>query len=70
VTDVHATPPNEQTVMIEVAERLSTKFPDVPHEIIAATVLRTYGLFDGRPVRDFVPLFVERRASAELAQLD
>jgi hypothetical protein len=66
---MRATPLNEQTVMIEVAERLSNKFPDVPHEMIAATVLRNYGLFDGRPVRDFVPLFVERRACAELGKL-
>jgi len=33
-------------------------------------VHHNHARFDGRPVRDFVPLFVERGARQELAQLD
>jgi len=32
-------------------------------------VHRNHARFDGRPVRDFVPLFVERGARQELAKL-
>jgi hypothetical protein len=28
-----------------------------------------YSRFDGRPIRDFIPLFVERNATKELAKL-
>jgi hypothetical protein len=32
-------------------------------------VHQTHAKFDGRPVRDFVPLFVERGAKEELMRL-
>lgn len=35
-----------------------------------ATVVRdVHSRYDGRPLRDFVPLFVERNASSELDRL-
>jgi len=41
--------------------RIPAAWCDDPHS--------KYAQFDGRPVRDFVPLFVERYARAELAKL-
>ena len=36
---------------------------------VADVVQKMHAKFDGRPIRDFVPLFVERNARAELAKL-
>jgi hypothetical protein len=32
-------------------------------------VNKEYSRFEGRPIRDFIPLFVERNTTQELAQL-
>ena len=60
---------SEQQIVEQVAERLTAKYPTVPSDTVAAVVQDKYARFDGRPVRDFVPLFVERYARSELAQL-
>jgi hypothetical protein len=36
---------------------------------VADVVRNMHAKFEGRPVRDFVPLFVERNAEAELAKI-
>ncbi|WP_442930080.1 three-helix bundle dimerization domain-containing protein [Mycolicibacterium sp. BiH015] len=36
---------------------------------IACVVQQQYARFHGRPIRDFVPLFVERNVTKELAKL-
>ncbi|MCT7660767.1 three-helix bundle dimerization domain-containing protein [Mycobacterium deserti] len=60
---------SEQQIVAQVAERLTAMYPSVPSDTIAAVVEDKYARFDGRPVRDFVPLFVERFARTELATL-
>jgi hypothetical protein len=60
---------NEQIVIDEVVQRLAAKFPALPADTVSAVVSCTYSLFDGRPVRDFVPMFVERRAGTEISKL-
>jgi hypothetical protein len=60
---------SEQTIIKQVVERLTAKYPAVPPETIGTIVQSIHATFDGRPVRDFVPLFVERLAAAELGQL-
>jgi hypothetical protein len=42
----------------------------VPPLTIAKVVYKVHAKFDGRPIRGFVPLFVERDAQSELAKLD
>jgi hypothetical protein len=37
---------------------------------ISRVVTAEYTRFEGRPIRDFVRLFVERNARAELSKLD
>ncbi len=44
------------------------KYPAVPPDTVAAVVRGTYARFDGRPLRDYVPLLVERRARSELVK--
>jgi len=45
---------SEETAIGEVVERLTLKHPRVPPLTVADVVQKK---FDGRPVRDFVPLF-------------
>lgn len=46
----------------EVVERLRDRFPDISEDRIRAVVTDAHQEFDGRPIRDFVPVFVERSA--------
>ncbi len=57
---------SEQQIIAGVADRLTSKFPTVPAETVTAVVRDVHGHFDGRPVRDYVPLLVERLAGQEL----
>jgi len=36
---------------------------------VASVVLETHAKIDGRPLRDFIPLLVERNAKSELERL-
>lgn len=49
-----------------VRERLGARFPDVPHSIIDDTIAAEHARFEGNSIRDFVPLFVERKARKAL----
>ena len=60
---------SEQTAIGEVVERLTDQHPMVSPLTVADVVHKMHIKFGGRPVRDFVPLFVERNAHAELAKL-
>jgi hypothetical protein len=59
----------EQTVIEQLARRLAEKFDEVPPSTVEDVVRSQYAKFDGRPVRDYVPLFVERHATSELLAL-
>jgi hypothetical protein len=56
-------------VIEQLVDRLKLTYPHVSAETIATIVHHYHARFDGRPVRDFVPLFVERGANRELAQM-
>jgi hypothetical protein len=51
---------SEQTVIEQLVERLAQKYPGQPAEKIVEVVRQNHARFDGRPVRDYIPLFVER----------
>lgn len=57
----------EVTLINQVQERLASEFAHLPAEDVHAAVRRAYARFDAKPIRDFVPLFVERHARSELA---
>lgn len=46
----------------EVVQRLQDRYPDIDPDRIHAVVTDAHRMFDGRPIRDFVPVFVERAA--------
>lgn len=50
-----------------VAE-LGVQFPDVPPEEILSVVAAAHHRFDGRPIRDFVPILVGRAARDRLRE--
>lgn len=60
---------NEWTAIEQLVERLQTSYPRVDADTVATVVHHNHARFDGRPVRDFVPLFVERGSRRELADL-
>lgn len=49
--------------------RLSARFANLPVQTVAEVVNGAYGRFDGSPIRDYVPLLVERAAREQLTQI-
>lgn len=60
---------SEWTAIQHVVARLTERYPAVEPETVMTVVHRSHAVFDGRPVRDFVPLFVERRSQEELGKI-
>jgi len=61
---------SEQQIIDQLAQRLADAHTTVAPAQVAQVVHEHYARFEGRPIRDFVPLFVERNAAAELTKLD
>lgn len=62
-------PDHEARAMEEVVQRLVARFPDVPEQQVRQIVIAAHQEFTNRPVRDYVPVFVERTAKDELSRL-
>ncbi len=60
---------SEWSAIEQLVDRLRNVYPDVPADTVATVVHVNHARFDGRPVRDFVPLFVERGAKQQLMRL-
>ena len=60
---------SEWSAIEQLVDRLRNNYPHVPADTVATVVHHTHAKFDWRPVRDFVPLFVERGAKDELTRL-
>ena len=60
----------EELGIARTIDKLASEFPHLAKERVTAVVAQIRPRFDGRPIRDFVPLFVERRARAILAAAD
>lgn len=58
----------EQTALAEIKHRLIQDFPGVTSADVDAAVNQAYARFANRPIRDFIPLFVEKHARHSLAQ--
>lgn len=56
----------EHVAMRRLMERLTQVFPEVPEAEIARAVQGRYHDFDDSPVRDFVPVLVERSVRQQL----
>jgi len=60
--------PAEEDAIRQVAPRLTRQFPNLPADEVQRTVYGKYGSFDDSPVRDFVPVLVERASRGRLAE--
>jgi hypothetical protein len=59
----------EQQAVLEVRDRLQRKFPHLRADEVARTVEQEHHQFDGHPIRDFVPVLVERAAADRLGRI-
>jgi hypothetical protein len=60
---------SEQTIIDHLVARLTNRYPAISESTVASVVHDMHARFDGRPLRDFVPLLVERQAKSELERL-
>jgi hypothetical protein len=60
---------SEWTAIEQVVGRLQESYPAVSADTGKMVVRQHHARFDGRPIRDYVPLFVERDSRRELAEL-
>ena len=58
--DVDVAAAHESRELDEVLERLIQRFPDIPEERVRAAIDEAHERFVGNPIRNFVPVFVER----------
>ncbi len=56
----------EAKALAEVAERLRARFPMVQPDTIDKVVQDYHHEFEGTPIRDFIPVLVERQATDRL----
>jgi hypothetical protein len=55
-------PAEEMRHVEALVERLTRKFPELPPSTIEETVTRVHGQLGDAPIRDYVPVLVEREA--------
>ena len=60
---------SEQTVIEQLVVRLTHRYPTISASTVTDVVRDVHARFEGRPLRDFVPLLVERHARSELDRL-
>ena len=60
---------SEESRIAELVERLKAIYPTLPAEIVVQVVSEMRDAFHGSRIREYIPLFVERRARAALAEL-
>jgi hypothetical protein len=60
---------SEQTVIDQIITRLTHRYPTISESTVSNVVHDVHARYEGRPLRDFVPLFVERNAKSALEEL-
>jgi hypothetical protein len=58
----------ERAALEQIADRLVTQFPELPHDDIVRAIQGRYAEFEGSRIRDFVPVLVERSVRSELSE--
>jgi hypothetical protein len=59
---------SEQDALRHVAARLAQQFPELSSEEIDQAVTGHYAAFEHSPIRDFVPMLVERASRRQLTE--
>ena len=60
---------SEEHLIAEVVDRLKISYPTLPADTVVAVVNDMRAAFAGSRIREYVPLFVERRARSALTEL-
>lgn len=60
------TPDDEARAIEALVERLTARFAETAPETVRAIIFACYDDFKGKPIRDFVPVLVERSAKDRL----
>jgi hypothetical protein len=60
---------SEQTIIDHLVVRRTNRYPAMSKSTVESVVHDVHARFDGRPLRDYVPLLVERNARTELDRL-
>ncbi|WP_353827760.1 three-helix bundle dimerization domain-containing protein [Agromyces sp. SYSU T0242] len=60
--------PDEDQAIESVVVRMMERFPSTSRDRVHAVVDEEHHRYDGRPVRDFVPVLVERAARHRLEE--
>lgn len=58
---------SEQAALDQLVERLSSTYAELPADRIESAMRSAQARFEDSKIRDFVPLLVERRVHADLA---
>jgi hypothetical protein len=66
MTDLPVPSESEVRAVESLITRLAGRFPDVPADSVRQIVNASWDEFTGTPIRDFVPVLVERSARERL----
>lgn len=58
----------EVRALMAVVDRLAERFPEEPRSVIEKVVAEEHRVLDDGPIRDYVPVLVERAARLRLTQ--
>jgi hypothetical protein len=59
----------EAQAMAEIINRLRARYPEARGRAVDEQVTEVHRQFDGNPIRDFVPVLVEREAAERLEKI-
>lgn len=59
---------DEDRAVAHVIDRLAEKFPDLPRSIVERAVHERRAALAGNPVRDYIPVLIERGAKELLRE--
>ncbi|MBE1552755.1 hypothetical protein GGC64_006842 [Mycobacterium sp. OAS707] len=60
---------SEQTIIDQIVVRLTNRYPAISQSTVERVVHDVHARFDDKPLRDYVPLLVERHARNELDRM-
>ena len=56
----------EETLLVDIERRLIDEFPCVSPVVVDVLIRQEHARFETSPIRDFVPLLVEKQARQQL----
>jgi hypothetical protein len=56
----------EETLLVDIERRLIDEFPCVAPAVVDVLIRQEHARFETSPIRDFVPLLVEKQARQQL----